>query len=201
MKSLAWMLLLLAAGVALFWLRPDVVRAPAMSGADGVPTGPSEARPEQLAPAKRAEEPPRRTESGPAAEERPQREAGFDSRARIFGIVRLGEGVVLGPGESLKGDNVEWLPEPTLVPRTDAQGEALAPLERWSSGGEVELRSDGTFVLEDLPLGKELTLELVSFLGESELVCAPLRPGEQRSVELVLTRGTIVREGRQGFLL
>jgi len=125
--------------------------------------------------------------SAPTRQEAPPR-----SMPTLVGRVVPGPGVVLLPGETLEGHEVEWWPPTKLTPRFDAQGNALTPLETFgAAGGLRTLGPDGSFEFAPVPTGVELTLRLFGELGEGQLVCAPLAQGERRFVELELTRGSI----------
>ena len=121
-----------------------------------------------------------------------RQEAPPHATTTLAGRVVPGPGVVLLPGETFEGHEVEWRPPTRLTPRFDAQGNALVPLETFGAvGGVRTLGPDGTFEFAPAPTGVELTLRLFGELGEGQLVCAPLALGERRFVELELTRGRI----------
>lgn len=89
--------------------------------------------------------------------------------ASLGGTLTLGAGMLMAPGETWEDAELCW------------------------SDGDVQAygfpEADGAFVLEGLPVGVALTLDVRAACGEARVELAPLWPGERRRVELELGRG------------
>lgn len=96
-------------------------------------------------------------------------EVAEEELAALVGTLALEPGLLMGAGETFQEAELCW------------------------SDGDVRAygfpEADGAFVLEGLPVGVTLTLEVRAAFGEARAELAALRPGERRRLELVLVRG------------
>jgi hypothetical protein len=127
-------------------------------------------RGEELVPARKTEAtdlPQPTIRSARATREAQAREE--EELAALVGTLALEPGLLLAPDETFADAELCW------------------------SDGDVQAygfpEADGAFVLEGLPVGVALTLEVRAAFGEARAELAPLRPGERRRLELALGRG------------
>lgn len=127
-------------------------------------------RGEELVPARKSEAtdlPQATSRSARATREAHFREE--EELAALVGTLALEPGLLMGAGETFEDAELCW------------------------SDGDVRAygfpEADGAFVLEGLPVGVTLALDVRANFGEARMELAPFRPGERRRIELVLARG------------
>ena len=169
-RRVAIVVLLLGAVVVGLWSSSERPRRETRTERAGAAEQRDSTRGAELVPARKAEAagvPQPTIPSTRGAREAHAREE--EELASLGGTLTLGTGMLMAPGETWEDAELCW------------------------SDGDVQAygfpEADGAFVLEGLPVGVALTLDVRAACGEARVELAPLRPGERRRVELELGRG------------